>query len=332
MNHIGIDLHRNFMMVCVLKDSGEILKPRRLECRDVHSIKRYFSVFVPFRAVIEASSSYRWLYELLSPLGEVVLAHPLKLRAIVTARAKTDKLDCELLAKLLKSDLIPRSYVPPKRYQELRDITRARARLMREASRAACEISALLGKSNLYPPYNSVFTRKGLLWLSGVDFGNCGNAMRDELVHRIEYFRGKVDILDEKLAAVADEFPEVAAISDIRGIGLYSALLIIAEVGEPERFKNAKQVGCYAGLTTRVYQSGESCHHGNISKQGSSWLRWILVQAAMKAVKDDDGLRNFYIRIRKRSSARIARVAVARKLACIIWFRLVRWFREQRAA
>ena len=106
---------------------------------------------------------------------------------------------------------------------------------------------------------------------------------------------------------------------------MYSALLIVAELGEVERFRTAKQVGAYSGLTSRVHQSGGHCYRGSITRQGSPWLRWILVEAAMKAIRDDAALKNFYTRVRKRSSAKIARVATARKLAEICWKRLRRW-------
>ena len=107
---------------------------------------------------------------------------------------------------------------------------------------------------------------------------------------------------------------------DVRKVGL-----IVAELGEVERFSLAKQVGAYAGLTVRIHQSGGHCYHGSITQQGSPWLRWILVEAAMKVVRRDVALKNFYTRVRKCSSAKIARVAVARKLAEICWKRLRHW-------
>ena len=112
---------------------------------------------------------------------------------------------------------------------------------------------------------------------------------------------------------------------DIPGIGLYTALLVIGELGEVERFRTARQVGSYAGLTSRVRQSGDHCYRGAITREGSPWLRWILVRSghAEPFVKDH-ALKNFYQRIRKRSGAKKARVAVARKLAEICWKRLDR--------
>jgi len=217
MWHVGIDLHRETVVMAAVNDAGEAMDPLRIRCEDTEAILRVVQVLGTFRAVIEASGTYRWLYD------------------------------------LLRIDQIPLAYIPPQPYQQLRDLTRCRPR----------------------------------------------------------WARGHAEVLQE-----------------IHGIGLYSALLIVAELGEVERFRRAKQVGAYAGLTSRVHQSGNHCFRGSISRQGSPWLRWILVEAAMKAIHKDGALKNFYTRVRKRSSAKIARVAVARKLAEICWKRLRRWQRE----
>ena len=145
---------------------------------------------------------------------------------------------------------------------------------------------------------------------------------------RLEHYTRQIARFDQHLAQIALTFPQTEALTDIYGIGLYSALLIVAELGEVDRFRSAKQVSAYAGLTARVHQSGGHCYHGSITQQGSPWLRWILVEAAIKVVRADAPLRNFYTRVRKRSSAKIARIAVARKLAEICWKRLRRWHGE----
>ena len=93
-------------------------------------------------------------------------------------------------------------------------------------------------------------------------------------------------------------------------------------------FTVAKQAGAYTGLTARIDQSGSHCYSGHITRQGSPFLRHILIEAAMKIVHEDIALANFATRIRKRSSAKIARVATARKLAEICWKRLMRWHQE----
>jgi transposase len=332
MYYVGIDLHKRDLVAAVEDERGPVGKPRRFACRDEAAIVAHLAAHRPFRAVIEASASYRWLHERLSPLGEVVLAHPLRLRASIARPAKTDKLDAALLARLLRMDQIPESYVPPKAYQELRELTRARARLSRAATEAKNQLHHLLTARNIEAPYRKPFGVRGRRWMRALDLGVVGNLQRDELLGRLEHYAAEQAHLDEALAEMAKGFPQIEALSDIRGVGQYTALLVVAEIGEPERFTQPGQVSSYAGLAARVYQSGEHDYHGHITRQGSPWLRWVLVQAAIKAIGKDRKLANFYERVRKRSSRHIARVAVARKLAEICWIRLRRWHRAQQAA
>jgi transposase len=330
MWHVGIDLHREFVVMAAVNDTGEAMAPVRIRCEDTGTIVGTLKVLKPFRAVIEASGTYRWLYDLLRPYGTVLLAHPLRLRAMIQRRTKTDKLDAQLLANLLRIDQIPLAYIPPEPYQQLRDLTRGRARLVRDQAEVKIKLRALLARQNRQAPYRVPFGVRGMAWFSKQDFGPIENLVRDELLERLKHYQRQLAILEEHVSRMQKAFPQVEVLLEIYGIGPYSALLIVAELGEVERFRTAKQVGAYAGLTSRVHQSGGHCHRGSITRQGSPWLRWILVEAAMKVVREDAGLKNFYTRVRKRSSAKIARVATARKLAEICWKRLRRWHQEQR--
>lgn len=328
MWHVGIDLHREFVVMAAVNDAGEVMDPVRISCRETQAILDVVRVLGTFRAVIEASGTYRWLYDLLRPHGVVLLAHPLRLRAMIQRRSKTDKLDAQLLANLLRINQIPLAYIPPQPYQQLRELTRCRARLGRDQAEAKIKLRALLARQNREAPFRVPFGPRGLAWFGQQDFGPIENLVRDELLARLAHYRRQLTILDEHLARCPQDFPQIEALTDICGIALFSALLMVAELGEVERFRTAKQVGAYAGLTARVHQSGSHCYRGSITRQGSPWLRWILVEAAMKAIRHDAPLKNFYTRVRKRSSAKIARVAVARKLAEICWKRLRRWQRE----
>ena len=332
MKYIGIDLHKRELVVAVEDEAGGLDKPRRFLCQDEAAVLSFFEKQRPFKAVIEASSSYRWLYERLHPLGQIVLAHPLRLRAIVAARAKTDKLDAAMLAKLLRLEMIPEAYIPPRKYQELRELARTRAKLGRAATEAKCQLHVLLGRANVHPPFRNCFGVRGRRWLRSCVLGIAANIARDELLLRLEHYERETKGLDVHLAVMAEQFPEHEALTALYGIGVYSALLIVGELGEVSRFGSDRQVGAYAGLTARVHQSGGHDYHGHITRQGSTWLRWVLVQAAMKLVRVDPALRAFYVRIRKRSSKHIARVAAARKLAGICWVRLMRWQHEHAAA
>jgi transposase len=111
---------------------------------------------------------------------------------------------------------------------------------------------ALLARANVHPPLKTLFGPRGRRYLAGLDLGLSGNLARDELLRRLEHYGREIAAFDAHLEAVASEFPETEALEVLHGIGRYSALLVVAEIGEPERFRNGRQVGAYAGLTARV--------------------------------------------------------------------------------
>ena len=328
MWHVGIDLHRQSVVIAAVNDSGEVRPAKRLACATSSEIRAYCEQFQPFRAVIEATGTYRWLHGLLCPIGTVLLAHPLRLRAMVQRRSKTDRLDAMLLADLLRINQIPLAHIPSEKHQMLRDLTRHRSRMARGQAESKTILRWILARHNVTAPYKYPFGPRGRYWLSRQNFGPADNQVRDELVERLDHYNKQAALLDGQLERLRTEFPEAECLLELHGIGTYSAMVIIAEFGDVLRFRTAKQAAAYTGLTTRVEQSGNHCYTGHITKQGPSWLRWVLVEAAMKVIQEDLPLANFYTRIRKRSSAKIARVATARKLAEICWKRLRRWHVE----
>jgi len=186
--------------------------PVKVACEDTAAILEFVEGLKPFRAVIEASGTYRWLHELLSPHGTVLLAHPLRLRAMIQRRAKTDKLDAQLLANLLRIDQIPLAYVPPRDYQQLRDLTRTRARLIRGQSETKIKLRALLARLNRSAPYKMPFGPRGLAWFAKQDFGWLENLVRDELLARMQHYARHTATIDERLEELLERFPQTEAL------------------------------------------------------------------------------------------------------------------------
>ncbi len=219
MWHVGIDLHRLTVVIAAVNDAGNSSEVRRINCQDRQAIVEAMRALQPFRAVIEATGTYRWLYELLAPLGTVLLAHPLRPRAMVQRRSKTDKLDSQLLANLLRINQIPLAYIPPEHYQQLRDVT--------PPSAAKTQLRSLLARHNLVAPYKSVCGVRGCRWLAKQDFGAMDNLVRDELLLRLEHYRRQLAIIDARLEELRGQVPQVEALLDIHGVGLYTALLVL---------------------------------------------------------------------------------------------------------
>jgi len=179
MWHIGIDLHREFVVMAAVNDAGEIMDPVRISCRETQALLDAVRALGAFRAVIEASGTYRWLYDLLRPHGVVLLAHPLRLRAMIQRRSKTDKLDAQLPANLLRINQIPLAYIPPQPYQQLRELTRCRARLGRDQAEVKIKLRALLARLDHTPRFALAALDLG----GGGDEGDPQGRRLEELLH-----------------------------------------------------------------------------------------------------------------------------------------------------
>ena len=204
MWHVGIDLHRATVVLAAVNDAGEAMTPSPSACADTVAIAKPVKTSRGFRAVIEATGTYRWLYDLLRPYGTILLAHPLRLRAMIQRRTKTDKLDAQLLANLLRINQIPLAYIPPEPYQQLRELTRCRARLARDQAEVKIRLRGLLARQNRQAPYRVPFGVRGLAWFRKQDFGTIENLVRDELLARLEHFRRQLAILDQQADGIAE--------------------------------------------------------------------------------------------------------------------------------
>jgi len=130
----------------------------------------------------------------------------------------------------------------------------------------------------------------------------------------LDVARKEIRSAGKKVQQLAEEDRDAKLLMTIPGMGYYSALLTKSEMGDVKRFRSAKQLCAYAGLVPSTHASGNTCFHRHITKQGSRWLRWILIEAAIHAVKRPGVLRRFYFRVERKKGGQIAKVATARKL------------------
>jgi transposase len=167
MLYIGLDVHKEFCQACVIDESGRALSNERFSSTS-EELDRYLDRFQDAKFVLESTGVWEFIYEGIEKRGfEAVLAHPLKVRAIAEARVKTDKVDAETLAQLLRADLIPRSWIPPKDIRDLRQLVRQRAYLVRDASRFKNRIHAEILRRGVRRPENlkTPFAQRSIRWM-----------------------------------------------------------------------------------------------------------------------------------------------------------------------
>ena len=314
MLYTGIDLHKSFSYITTMNDKGEVLGQKKLPSNG--EIAEFLKEFDErMEVAIEASPSWYWLYDHLEDAGfDVKLSHPLKTKAIAYAKVKTDKVDSATLAHLLRSDLLPLSYVPEGTVRLNRELLRYRASLVKIQTRLKNKIHTILAKNKLNHSYTDLFGKQGMVFLRSLTLAENYKIALEGYLTVLDTVRQEIRVVSKKVKQLAEEDPDTMLLMTIPGMGYYSALLTKSEIGDINRFPSAKQLCAYAGLVPSTYASGNTCFHGHITKQGSRWLRWILVEAAIHAVKRPGVLRRFYFKIERKKGGQIAKVAAARKL------------------
>jgi transposase len=245
---------------------------------------------------------------------ELHLAHPLRTKAIASARVKTDAVDARTLAHLLRCDLLPEAYIAPGEVRDLRDLLRHRVALTRMRSAPWNRVGAILAKQGIQRPYRDLFAPAGTRFLAELELPEQPRRRLDSLLALIDDFTREIDHTTQEIEQRANEDPYLEVLCQIRGAGRYIAMLVIAEVGDITRVHTARQLCAWAGMTPTVRSPDNRIRLGHISHQGSPALRWALVEAAQHAARGGGPLRQSYERTAKRRGKQVANVAVARKI------------------
>lgn len=256
----------------------------------------------------------------------VVLANPLKTKAIASARIKSDEIDARILAHLLRADLIPESYVPPKEIREIRALVRHRASIVKIRTMVKNKVHAIVDKNGLEHAelFSDLFGKAGTQWLRAIQLPSLDRLMLDNHLEHLESLKRQINAVDAEILAKASRDEDVRLLLSMTGVDIFTALLVRSEIGNIARFPEYKKLISWAGLAPSLHQSGNVEYHGSITKQGSKMLRWIMVEAARVAVNHDEKMRSFYARVKYRRGDQKAIVATASKMLKIIWFMLAR--------
>jgi transposase len=323
MNSVGIDLHRKRSHVAVLSDDGAQLLSRRIDNDPATFLALLEEIDGESKVALEATYGWEWLAELLEEGGyELHLAHPLRTRAIAAARVKTDAVDARTLAHLLRADLLPEAYVAPRELRDLRDLLRHRVALTQLRSALKNRVHALLAKHGVQQGHADLFGKGGSEFLAALELREPPRRRLESSLALIGDFDREIELATGEIDALAKHDDRVDVLCQLRGVGPYTAMLVIAEIGDVSRFSSARKLCAWAGLTPTVRSSDGKARLGHITKQGSRPLRWALVEAAQHTGRGGGPLRDSFERIAKRRGRKIAKVAVARKILTLCYYGL----------
>lgn len=324
--HIGVDLHQRFCYMTAVNASGRKLRQGQV-ANDGPALRAWLrglegldGAAVPRQVAVEASGFWPAFARAVGPETErLVMVHPQRVKAIAAARLKNDRVDSETLAHLSRCDLLPEAWMADERTRQLRMRTRLRITLGQRRAGAKNQLQAVLHQEGFIKPVTDVFGKRGRAWLQGIELSPAGRSA-------VDTWLGEVEHLDRLIAEQTRELERMAA-TDVRarwlqsvpGIGAYSAMVILAEVGEIGRFSNKRALASYAGLTPVVRESAGKRKRGGIGHNGSETLRWIMLQVAQVAARYSPTAKAYYARLRKHKPAQVAKIALAHKLLTAVW-------------
>ena len=319
---IGCDFHPGFQQVAIFDNRTGEMQEKRLQHRG--EAEQFYRGVAgqEVRVGMEACGHYPWFERLLQELGqELWFGDAAQVRASVVRKQKTDRRDAEHLMHLLIEDRFPRIWVPSLEVRDVRQLLVHRHKQVQARTRTKNQLQAMALSCGVQKKYK-LWTKAGRAELEQLPLLPYAAERRKRLLEALDGLEVEIGELDRRVAEEARQRPEAVRLMTHPGVGPVTALAMVLTLGPAERFESAKQVGSYFGLIPSEESSGGKQRLGKISKQGSSFLRFLLVEAGQTAVRYDPQLKRFYRRLASRKNRGVAKVAVARKLATRMYLML----------
>lgn len=321
--HLGIDFHRRTSFWTLMDNERNIVYRKNLPTSEAGIEEGLREIKISpslIQSCIEPVSGWGWYGDLLEEKGlEVHLVNPYQSKLIAASKLKNDKVDSKILAEMMRSDFLPTAYRAPKETRSLREFMRGRAFLVRMRVRMRNRIHQILCKHGIICPWTDLFGKGGQEWLNSQSFGEPYDSDLKSLILFWKKLTLHIAERDRKCADLLKASNELKILASIPGIGAITALTMLAEIGDYQRFRTPEQLASFAGLVSSSYSSGGVNRFGHITHRGSVWLRTALVESTGKVSKKWGRLYEFYTNLRARKGNKIARVALARKILVLSW-------------
>ena len=324
VRYVGLDVHKRVVEACFVDAAGKVLWRERfaLERRVLELFAGKF-LQPTDQMALEATTNCWAVADVLRPhVARVVVSNPLLTKAIAQAKVKTDKVDAQVLAQLLRCDYLPEVWQPDEATRRLRELTSRRSALVGQRTALRNRIHSVLAMRLVTTP-NRLFSLQGMAWLrellaSGRLDGQAVLLIQSDL-RQLDFLQQEIDAVEEELARRGYAQDKVKLLMTLPGVDVTTAEALLAAWGDARRFPDGDHAASYLGLVPSTRQSAERCYHGPITKRGRSQARWMLVEAAQHLDRHPGPLGHFFRRLMRKKNRNVAVVAAARKLAVIAW-------------
>jgi len=336
MLYLGIDLHLKQMTVSLRNEDGDVVLRRQVSTRwpklaefreQLHQASTADEKYV---AVVEVCGFHDWLVRWLQQ--DERCHQTLVIQPLGRSAHKTDRRDANALSELLwvNRDRLLRGdrvqgvrtvLLPSEEQQADRHLTQLRERLVRKRTQSINQIHKILRRHNLEweRPTKSIQTRKVTEWLKTLPLGAMDRLTLDQLLVQWRLWEEQLATTDDRIAERFLANRDAQLLATMPGVSMYIALAIACRIAPIGRFPHGRSLANFLGLTPGSNSSGETERLGSITKAGSRMVRVLLAQVILHLLRRDATVRAWYQRIKRRRGANLARVAVIRRMATILW-------------
>lgn len=340
MLYLGIDLHLKQMTVSLRNERGDVVLRRQVSTRWKkvdEFLEQVHQEGAPngesYVAILEVCGFHDWLVKRLQVDGhchDVLVVQPMK-----RSSRKTDRRDAHSLSellwinrdRLLRGDRVQgvrRIHVPSEEEEQDRLLTQMRDGLVRKRTQTLNQIHKILRRHNLEwdRPTKTFQTKKVRQWLKTLELGEVERLAMDQLLAQWTQWDEQIREVDAKIKVRFEWNEDAQLLATMYGVSLFMALAIACRIGPISRFPRGRSLANFFGLTPRSCSTGETERMGSITKEGSRLVRFLLAQVVVHLLRRDGEMRAWYTKIKRRRGSRIARVAVMRRVAVIMWHML----------
>jgi len=326
--YVALDIHKHYCVIAAVDREGRIVLPAvRVEHADLEGwLKK--NLCPTDHVVIESTTNAWHVYDLLSPLVErVVVANPIRVKQIATARVKTDIRDTLILARLLAANLVPDVWVPPAHVREMRQLLSQRRQLVESHTQIVNRMHSVAHRHHLKHERGKRFNEKNTLWQKNKRLSKTEQFQLELEMENRAYTEKQIGRIGKEVAKMSHQKPwaeSMTYLMQLPGFGVITGMTVLAAIGDVQRFGSAKHLASYSGLTGGVDQSGTHLVQTGITKEGRKELRWAMVEVAQRAVKSDPRWTRKFQELNNRMHRNQAIVAIARQVLELVWYVLTR--------
>src|SRR6202171_4018120 len=323
---IGVDFHPEFQQIAsVDTETGEVQEKRLAHREEAEAFYRALAG-QKVRVGMEASGHGRWFERLVAELPfELWIGDAAEIRTKRVRKQKTDRQDAELILRLLLEDRFPRIWVPSWENRDLRQLLWHRHRMVQARTRIMNQLQAVALNEGLRSK-KRLWGESGREQLEAFRLAPWASRRREDLLKLLDGLNPTIAELTQAIEQEVEKCPEAQRLRTHPGVGPLTALAFVLIIGRADRFQCGKQIASYLGLVPLEDSSGNRRRLGHITKQGNALLRFLLVEAAQVTARSLPEWRSQYLHLTMRRGRKIAKVAMARKLAVrLYWMMRKEW-------